>query len=68
MLTKALAILPLVSSVLGGFATLNHLGNLSPYFKAPVPHGVSETLPGDCAVEQVMLVRSIPNALQSRLR
>ncbi|KAJ7679018.1 phosphoglycerate mutase-like protein [Mycena polygramma] len=58
MLAHALTILPLVSSVLGGgFATLNHLGNLSPYFKAPVAHGVSETLPADCAVEQVMLMQ-----------
>ncbi|KAJ6532022.1 phosphoglycerate mutase-like protein [Mycena capillaripes] len=57
MLTHALAFLPLVSSVLGdSFAALNHLGNLSPYFKAPVLHGVNETLPGDCTVEQVMLM------------
>ncbi|KAJ7106225.1 phosphoglycerate mutase-like protein [Mycena epipterygia] len=57
MLTQALVFLPLVSSVFGdSFATLNHLGNLSPYFKAPVPHGVSESLPADCTVEQVMLM------------
>ena len=34
-----------------------HLGNLSPYLKAPVPHGIQETLPEDCKVDQVMLVR-----------
>ena len=34
-----------------------HLGNLSPYLKAPVPHGIRETLPEDCTVDQVMLVR-----------
>lgn len=32
------------------------LGNLSPYHKAPVPHGVKEHLPNDCTVDQVMLV------------
>lgn len=59
MLIQALVFLPLVSSVFGdSFATLNHLGNLSPYSKAPVPHGVSESLPADCTVEQVMLVRA----------
>lgn len=36
----------------------NKLGNLSPYHKGPVPHGVSETLPNDCVVDQVMLVRN----------
>ncbi|KAJ7476057.1 phosphoglycerate mutase-like protein [Mycena latifolia] len=57
MLIYALTLLPLASCVLGGsFSVLNHLGNLSPYAKAPVPHGVSETLPADCAVEQVMLM------------
>ena len=39
------------------FDYTTHLGNLSPYFKPPVPHGVKETLPEDCKVEQVMLVR-----------
>ena len=34
-----------------------HLGNLAPYSKAPVPHGIQETLPEDCTVDQVMLVR-----------
>ncbi|KAI0366123.1 phosphoglycerate mutase-like protein [Pilatotrama ljubarskyi] len=32
------------------------LGNLSPYQKGPVPHGIEETLPEDCEVEQVMLM------------
>ena len=36
----------------------DHLGNLSPYHKAPVPHGIKEDLPVDCKVEQVMLVCS----------
>ncbi|KAL1739919.1 histidine phosphatase superfamily, partial [Schizophyllum fasciatum] len=31
-------------------------GNLSPYHKAPVPDGLNETLPGDCSVDQVMLM------------
>ncbi|THH13821.1 hypothetical protein EUX98_g9679 [Antrodiella citrinella] len=31
-----------------------HLGNLSPYFKAPNPAGLTETLPADCQVNQVM--------------
>ncbi|KAJ6520933.1 phosphoglycerate mutase-like protein [Mycena vulgaris] len=58
MFTTALTLLPLVASVLGGSAstTLSHLGNLAPYAKAPVPHGVSEALPTDCAVQQVMLM------------
>ncbi|KAJ7170878.1 phosphoglycerate mutase-like protein [Mycena crocata] len=57
MFVQVLTVLPLVSSVLGGsITTLQHLGNLSPYWKAPVPHGVAETLPGDCSVEQVMLM------------
>ncbi|CAE6401850.1 unnamed protein product [Rhizoctonia solani] len=30
-----------------------HLGNLSPYAKAPVPTGVQEALPADCNVDQV---------------
>ncbi|PIL35733.1 hypothetical protein GSI_02463 [Ganoderma sinense ZZ0214-1] len=33
-----------------------HLGNLSPYLKAPVPNGIQETLPEDCTVDQVMLM------------
>ena len=37
----------------------DHLGNLSPYHKAPIPHGIKEDLPADCKVEQVMLVRSL---------
>lgn len=32
-----------------------HLGNLSPYKKAPVPHGITEELPAGCVVDQVML-------------
>ncbi|KAI0649365.1 phosphoglycerate mutase-like protein [Trametes meyenii] len=32
------------------------LGNLAPYQKGPVPHGIKETLPEDCEVEQVMLM------------
>ncbi|KAI0768162.1 phosphoglycerate mutase-like protein [Trametes elegans] len=38
------------------FDVATRLGNLSPYRKGPVPHGVKETLPGDCKVEQVMLM------------
>ncbi|RDX57456.1 phosphoglycerate mutase-like protein [Lentinus brumalis] len=38
------------------FDYATHLGNLSPYFKAPVPSGVKETLPDDCTVDQVMLM------------
>nr|VWO95905.1 Major glycerophosphoinositol permease GIT3 (GroPCho permease GIT3) (Glycerophosphodiester transporter GIT3) [Ganoderma boninense] len=34
-----------------------HLGNLAPYSKAPVPHGIQETLPEDCTVDQVMLMQ-----------
>lgn len=39
------------------FNYATHLGNLSPYLKAPVPNGIQETLPEDCTVDQVMLVR-----------
>ncbi|KAI0784218.1 phosphoglycerate mutase-like protein [Abortiporus biennis] len=39
-----------------GFNLVGHLGNLSPYQKAPVPNGIKEELPGDCKVEQVMLM------------
>lgn len=35
----------------------NHLGNLAPYHKAPVPIVIKEDLPGDCKIEQVILVR-----------
>ncbi|OJT15560.1 Thiamine-repressible acid phosphatase pho4 [Trametes pubescens] len=38
------------------FDVAAHLGNLSPYKKAAVPHGVEAELPDDCAVEQVMLM------------
>jgi hypothetical protein len=34
-----------------------HLGNLTPYNKPNVPKGIHETLPRDCEVVQVMLVR-----------
>ncbi|KAJ7077123.1 phosphoglycerate mutase-like protein [Mycena belliarum] len=54
MLVLALASLPLAA--VASFATLSHLGNLSPYADAPVPHGVSAALPAGCAVEQVMLM------------
>jgi hypothetical protein len=36
---------------------LEHLGNLSPYQKAPVPSGLQESLPSDCKVDQVFYVR-----------
>lgn len=42
------------------FDVAAHLGNLSPYKKAAVPHGVEAELPDDCEVEQVMLVRPRP--------
>lgn len=45
------------------FKLEDHLGNLSPYHKAPVPIGIQEDLPGDCKVEQVMLVRENTTAL-----
>ncbi|CAE7099167.1 unnamed protein product [Rhizoctonia solani] len=35
---------------------VGHLGNLSPYQKAPVPTGVQETLPSDCNVDQVFYI------------
>ncbi|CAE6525056.1 unnamed protein product [Rhizoctonia solani] len=35
---------------------VQHLGNLSPYKKAPVPTGVQETLPSDCTVDQVFYI------------
>jgi len=41
----------------GGFELFYSLGNLSPYHKAPVPHGIQEDLPADCTIDQVMLVR-----------
>lgn len=41
----------------GGWQLTQHLGNLSPYFKPPVPSGIQETLPGECKVDQVMAVR-----------
>lgn len=36
---------------------LDHLGNLSPYHKAPVASGIQEALPADCKVDQVFYVR-----------
>ena len=54
----------------GSFDYATHLGNLSPYQKAPVPSGISETLPADCTVDQVMLVSTshihAPNNLFTR--
>lgn len=40
----------------GGFDLFHSLGNLSPYHKAPVPHGIQEHLPADCTIDQIMLV------------
>ena len=57
------AVLPFVSIVSAAaaekrpFDVSQHLGNLSPYFTAPAAHGVVADLPGDCSVDQVMLVR-----------
>lgn len=34
----------------------DHLGNLSPWKKAPVPAGIEQELPRDCVVDQIMLV------------
>lgn len=45
----------------GGFDYQAHLGNLSPYRKAPVPSGIREALPEDCTVDQVMLVSCLFN-------
>ncbi|OSD06427.1 phosphoglycerate mutase-like protein [Trametes coccinea BRFM310] len=38
------------------FDVASHLGNLSPYFKPPVPAGLEAALPADCAVDQVVLM------------
>ncbi|KAI0084033.1 phosphoglycerate mutase-like protein [Irpex rosettiformis] len=39
------------------FDVSKHLGNLSPYFSAPAPSGgVQNDLPGDCKVDQVILM------------
>ncbi|CEL61834.1 hypothetical protein RSOLAG1IB_04584 [Rhizoctonia solani AG-1 IB] len=35
---------------------VEHLGNLSPYKKAPVQSGIQETIPLDCNVEQVFYI------------
>ena len=55
MLSVLLSGLALAQAALA--ANVNNLGNLAPYHKAPVPEGVNETLPEDCTVDQVMLVR-----------
>lgn len=39
-----------------GWALEDHLGNLSPWKKAPVPEGIAEDLPESCVVDQIMLV------------
>ena len=62
MFAKFATLLPLVAlascaSVPPSFNPSEHLGNLSPYFPAPVPPGMTATLPADCTVDQVMLVR-----------
>lgn len=38
------------------FVLFQHLGNLSPYFKAPLPKGLQEGLPDGCVVDQASLV------------
>ncbi|KAJ8519066.1 hypothetical protein ONZ45_g3959 [Pleurotus djamor] len=35
---------------------VNNLGNLSPYHQAPVPPGLTPSLPSDCQIQQVMLM------------
>lgn len=47
----------------GAFDYAAHLGNLSPYQSAPVPSGMKTTLPDDCTVDQVMLVRRVSSVL-----
>ncbi|KAI0073451.1 phosphoglycerate mutase-like protein [Panus rudis PR-1116 ss-1] len=44
------------SASTSGFDVANRLGNLSPYFKAPVPKGIKTDLPSDCSVDQVVLM------------
>ena len=67
MLAKFLTLLPFVALAScasvshklarrSSFDPSEHLGNLSPYFAAPVPFGMSTELPADCTVDQVMLV------------
>ncbi|KAF7312478.1 Phosphoglycerate mutase-like protein [Mycena indigotica] len=57
MRVQTLLVLPLVSGVFGSsFDLLQHLGNLSPYFTPPTPHGVNAALPDDATVKQVMLM------------
>ena len=61
--SSLLALLPLAAAANAAsvarraFDVSEHLGNLAPYFAAPVPAGMAAALPGDCTVEQVMLVR-----------
>ena len=43
-----------------GREELNSLGNISPYHDAPAVPGVSPDLPGDCTVDQVILVSFQP--------
>ena len=45
------------------FDVSQHLGNLSPYFSAPNPRGVESVLPGDCVVDQVVLVSTHSHSL-----
>lgn len=52
------ALLSFVYSVSAADSLYDSLGNLSPYHKAPVADGLSEELPADCIVDQVMLVSS----------
>ena len=67
MLGPLVALLPLAAlascaSVRTAFDVAAHLGNLSPYAAAPVPHGLDAALPADCTVDQVLLVRRPPLA------
>ncbi len=39
-----------------GFVLEHHLGNLSPYFNAPIPSGLSLGVPSGCHVDQVSLI------------
>ena len=44
------------SSHKGGWVLEEHLGNLSPYFDAPIPAGLEAGLPAGCEVEQLSLI------------
>lgn len=69
MLSKFFTLLPFVALASGAsvphelarraFDPTTHLGNLAPYLPAPVPAGMTPNLPGDCTVDQVMLVRTL---------